>query len=422
MLSDSHDPLRILPLEIVGIIFEHLILRDRMICLAVSKSWNILLQSTKTLWTTLYTSRTCLHIPLKALENYLRRSNYAVDSALLHLRSFGNKPNVRYLMDTCHGLKDFRIYGEGSLVQSQAAVLATARGIQKLHILQRIHTNFSIMILAIKACRKTLREAKFFCVTGYDNESETLWPKMNALTSIYLDLCNNGYIKFSDLIVAAPNLRSTVIVNCPSTDGFRLDMTLWHDLERLDLTNTRLNCYPKLPPRIKHLILDGSCDLCFSSIIDDGIYSLPFLETFSFQHNKIDISCIFTITDSCIRAKNLKTLRLGGIEISYPSDNFLRDYFPPSPTVEELSMSQLWSWDEDVIEVIKLYPNLKKVDLSDNQITKITIKELVHIGVKSIIIDECSGVDSETVDMARAEGVYVSQRFTDESTSSFGQS
>ncbi|CAD6500960.1 BgTH12-06666 [Blumeria graminis f. sp. triticale] len=403
-------------------VFQNLAMRDKMICLAVSKSWNNFLECTKTLWTTLYTSRACQPISLKALEQYLKRSDSTVDNALLHLESFADKANMEYLTNTCHRLIDLRIHGEGTLSQSQAAFLATAKGIQKLHLSQDTQVTCQTMVFISDICRQTLKEAKFLHVKEKEIRAVTSWPRMNALTSIHMDFVGFCALNLSKLIEATPKIRSAAINDCQSHETSRLDMTPWPNLERLVLTKTKIYYFPKLPPGLKHLILDGSCNLYPSSIDDDNsIFSLPFLETFSFQDNNIDIPQIFAITESCIRANNLKIIRLGGIAIPYPSDNSLCDYFPASSTVEELSMKELDMWDEDATEIIKLYPSLKKIDLSNTQITKATVMELVDRGVESIIINDCDKVYSNTVKMARAKGVYVSYKFIDDTDSTSGE-
>ncbi|EPQ63831.1 hypothetical protein BGT96224_A20190 [Blumeria graminis f. sp. tritici 96224] len=415
MLSRHFDPVMSLPLEVVGMIFEYLTMRERVLCLAVSKSWNILLESARSLWTTVYTTRECQPIPLKALKEYLRRSRFTVDSALIHRISFADIPNMEYLMDKCHGLRDLSIYGDGSFCQSLGTNLASAKGIQKLHLSQKTPVSVPTMIMALNACRNTIREAKLLCVTGNNGESISSWPEMNSLTRIHLDFCNNGYIKILGLIQVTPNICSAVINNCQSQDDSPLDLTLWPNLETLDLTETQLEYFPKLPLSLKHLVLDGSCDVYYTDKYGIDIYPLPLLETLSFQYCRIDGPSISTLTESCIRANNLKILLLGGVEGPYPLDHPFSDLFPASATVEELSMSAMDLLDEEVIEITKFYPSLKKVDLSYNDITAITINELVKIGVKFINIDECSNVNSDTVEMARAEGVYVSHEFIDDS-------
>ncbi|CCU76345.1 F-box/TPR repeat containing protein pof3 [Blumeria hordei DH14] len=422
MVSKNHDPVRLLPSEIVAIVFNNLAMRDKLICLAVSKSWNNFLESTKTVWTTLYISRACQPIKIKALSKYLNRSDFTVHNALLHLESFANKSHMTHLMDTCHGLIDLGIYGKGTFSPSQASVLARATGIQKLCLSQDTQVLRQTMFSMLEYCCKTLKEAKFLHLTDKATSSKPSWPKMNGLTSIHLDITSYCALDLSKLIEATPNIQSAEINNCYPYNTSRLDMTLWPDLERLALTKTSIDYFPKLPSGLKHLILDNSCSFHLDCIDeDDDIFSLPLLETVSLENNNIDISYIFAITESCIRANNLKTLRLGAFDIPYTSDESLCDNFPASSTVEELSLRDLDMLDDNVLTIIELYPSLKKINLSFTLITEVTVKELVDRGVESMIINDCDKVCDEIIKEVREKGVYISHTFMDDTTSSCGE-
>ncbi|CAD6500958.1 BgTH12-06659 [Blumeria graminis f. sp. triticale] len=409
--QNSNDPLRVLPLEIVEIVFKLLNMCERVTCLLVSKDWKNLLESMRYLWTTIDTRYARRPIASRALQAYLRRSNFTVNRALVNLRSFAHERKMKYLMETCRGLRDLRIYGYGYIEKALTNSLAIAGGIQKLHLSESTRVTISTMILSFKACQKTLIEAKFLCVIGVEVVSKQSWPKMNALSSIHMAFCGLCDMELSGLIAAAPNISSVVINKCNLFENLRLDLTLWPKLERLELTETRLTCLPKLPPTLKHLILDDNLQICFRSNNNNGIYSLPLLETFSCESNNIEIVSALQIIDSSIRANNLKILRIGRSQYPPPQLASVSDVFLASSTLEELSITQAPINDDDVVKIVKIYPGLKKVNISYTEITGITVKELVNSGVKSINIDGCLKVSPDAVHMARSQGVFVAHGF-----------
>ncbi|CCU76338.1 hypothetical protein BGHDH14_bghG002353000001001 [Blumeria hordei DH14] len=185
-------------------------------------------------------------------------------------------------------------------------------------------------------------------------------------------------------------------------------MTQWSNLETLDFKNTHVLIFPKLPPSLKHLILDESFSPKHMRRMDEVIYSLPLLETLSLQRNDIEVSTIWEITRSCIQANKLKTLLCGKFDCDSPHETPVHEYLPPSSTLEELSLELAPINDEDILAIIKLYPNLKKINLSQTRVTQISIDALVKAGVKSINLDGCLKVPTRFVAMAREEGVNIS--------------
>ncbi|CCU76339.1 unnamed protein product [Blumeria hordei] len=410
MSSECHDPLEALPFEVAKIIFEQLRMQDLVICLSVSKSWKNLLESMTKLWTTVITTDTCQPITLKDLRSYLRVSNYGVSSALVDLKFFEDESNAKYLMKTCHQLQDIRISGEDQFTTLHAASLAKGSGIQKLYFSPKTIVDVPTMISSLEACKNTIVEADFLCLIEKRSPSKFPWPKMSALRSIHLHFRQRCELELSGLIDATPNIRSFMIYRAYIRDKLRLDMTQWSNLETLDLKKTKLRIFPKLPSSLKRLILEKNYGITFRSNDDNGNYSLPLLETLSIQQNRVEVSTIGEITKSSIQANKLKTLLCGCLGSETKARVKAHEYFPPSSSLEELSLEQLNIGDRDILSIARLYPRLKKINISQTGVSLKGFQELVDIGIKSINIDGCLTVHPRYVMEAIEKGVDVSMK------------
>ncbi|EPQ63832.1 Bgt-3426 [Blumeria graminis f. sp. tritici] len=410
MSSKCQDPLEALPFEVAKVIFEQLRTHDLVICLSVSKSWKNLLESMTNLWTTIITTDKCQPITLKVLRSYLRVSSYSVNRALVGIKFFEDESNVRHLMETCHQLQDVRISGEDQFTISHAASLAKSSGIKKLYFSPKTIIDVPTMISSLEACQKTIEEAEFLCLIEKRSPSKFPWPKMSALRSIHLHFRQRCELELSGLIEATPNIRSFMIYRAYIRDKLRLDMTQWPNLETLDLKKTKLRIFPKLPSSLKHLTLEKNYGLTFRSNDDNGNYSLPLLETFTIQDNKVEVSTIWEITKSCIQANKLKALICGRLSPATPTKADPHEYFPPSSTLEELSLEGFRIGNSEILTIARLYPRLKKINVSQTFISLVGFQELVEIGMKSINIDGSLEVHPRYVEEAEKKGVEVSMK------------
>ncbi|SZF02710.1 unnamed protein product [Blumeria hordei] len=336
MFTEYLDPIKALPFEVVEIIFGLLGMHDLLICLSVSKSWRNLLKSMSSIWTLMIANDEYLPINLKILKTYLSLSNNNINCALVNLRLFKDESIARFLLESCHELQDLRISGEGKFTSFHAASLAIASGIQKLHFSPRTEVTVHTMVSSLEACKNTIVDAKFEHLNSPYTQLKYTWPKLNALTSIHLASRSVCELELPGLIVAAPNIRSFVFYRGRLWGNSRLDMTQWSNLETLDFKNTHVLIFPKLPPSLKHLILDESFSPKHMRRMDEVIYSLPLLETLSLQRNDIEVSTIWEITRSCIQANKLKTLLCGKFGRANSQETPVHEYFPPSSTLEEL--------------------------------------------------------------------------------------
>jgi F-box/TPR repeat protein Pof3 len=195
-----------------------------------------------------------------------------------------------------------------------------------------------------------------------------------------------------------------------ATPTVPLDLRNLKTLESLDLSNTCLQELPILPTTLKHLNLSKMRHLGGHSIGDET-YELPLLESFDCSGTAISRHMVKAVTLQSIKAGKLKKLYMGDRLTEFLPGTAVEDEYPASNSVEELSLASLIIRERRILEVIKLYPNLERLDVSGTKITGVAVKQLVQMGVKWLKLDECSEVSPDAVEYARGKGVDVQFNF-----------
>ncbi|KAI0999099.1 hypothetical protein K3495_g9094 [Podosphaera aphanis] len=407
----TRDPLQYLPIELAQMICEELGMRDRVICLAVSKSWKNFLESIHGLWTLFDTTNARGPITLNALKAHLRRSNYTLSRAIITLRSSMDKRKLTYLFETCKYLNDLKICGNGVIGETLMDSLPAAKNIERLYVSNVTQITLSVVQAALRLCQQTIVDVSFLNIKGSSSGAVT-WPKLDALKSINLrNFSGTVDIDLNSLLLNTPNATKVILNDCVLIPPGTWDLTPWSKLELLDLTNSQLTRLPKLPRTLKHLALDNNPLLFLTFNEEIGPFHLPSLESFSCRTTFIEAKGLLEITRASIEAKNLKKLSIGDRLNAFTSTVPVSEEFPASSTVEELSIAYLHLRDDRTLDILDLYPNLKKIDLSGTYITGITVKALVERGVEWIKLNECHNISHDAIEMARSKGVYVGFQF-----------
>jgi F-box/TPR repeat protein Pof3 len=181
-------------------------------------------------------------------------------------------------------------------------------------------------------------------------------------------------------------------------------------VESLDLSNGNLQEIPNLPATLKHLKLSKMRHMGAHDDVDK-IYELPLLETFDCSGTAISGSLLKAMTLQSIKAGNLKTLYMGDRLVDFAPGTPVEDEFPASNSVEELSIASLIIRERRILEVIKLFPNLQRLDVSGTKVTGVAVKKFVALGIKWLKLDECSEVSPDAVEYARGKDVEVEFNF-----------
>lgn len=189
-----------------------------------------------------------------------------------------------------------------------------------------------------------------------------------------------------------------------------LDLKTLKNIESLDLSNTNLLELPILPPTLKHVRLSKMRHLG-AHAPEDETYELPVLESFDCSGTAISHKVVKAFTLQSIKAAKLKRLYLGDRLTEFLPGTPVEDEYPASNSVEELSLASLIIRERRILEIITLYPNLERLDVSGTKVTGVAVKQLVKMGIRWLKLDECSEVSPDAVDYARGKGVDVQFNF-----------
>ncbi|TQS34173.1 hypothetical protein Golomagni_05453 [Golovinomyces magnicellulatus] len=414
--TKMHDPFHYLPTELLQMIFQKLEFQHLSTCLAVSKRWKCKLESFRNLWTTLDLSRICRPIPIRSLQAFLKRSNYNLQRAFIHLNYFTGERRLRYLFESSPYLSEFYIYGFGEIDENLLRFLPMAKKIETIYASKEIIITGDNVLKALNICHLTLVKVSILAISNYRcRHFFDTWPRLDALKSIILKTCpisspNIMKIEMNKLIQATLNVTTVRLVGFDCQPNNNLDLTAWLHLEELRLEHTQTVRFPKLPPTIRVLALDYNHTEIYRNHENDGLVSLPLLEKLSLKSNHLAPRDLFDITRSCISSNNLKSLIIS--QWIFPSScPPLYEYFPPSTSLEDLSVSDIPLDDNCAVEILKIYPNLKTIDLSHTLISGVTIKALVEKGGITLIrIEACYNVSPDAVDFATHNNTKVIYR------------
>lgn len=178
---------------------------------------------------------------------------------------------------------------------------------------------------------------------------------------------------------------------------------------------------PIFPPTLKYLDISGNLRLGERGIGDDELFEIPLLESFNCESTCFTGALIERITRQSIKSGNLKSLQIGN-RIENPNVRPLGDKYLVSETVEELSMAGMTSGERQVLDTAKLFPNLKKLDVSMTRITGVAVKDFVNMGIKSLKLNECRSISPDAVEYARGKGVQVEFNFPSDRARGFRDS
>jgi F-box/TPR repeat protein Pof3 len=188
-----------------------------------------------------------------------------------------------------------------------------------------------------------------------------------------------------------------------------VDCTPWSKLEHLDLSNTQLRRLPKLPNTLKFLNLSHNF-LLHVGPDDEAPAELPLLETFNCEGTSISSDVLKALTTRSVTNRKLKSLLIGA-RLANPDSGPAEDEYPVSEDLEELSINLMQINDARVLQIIELYPKLRKLDVSGTRVTGVAVRKFVESGITYLKLDECVDVGTDAVDWARGKGVKVDFNF-----------
>lgn len=216
-----------------------------------------------------------------------------------------------------------------------------------------------------------------------------------------------------------PNLISAILPQWKVV-AIAFDLEPWKFLQTLDLTNTQITQFPRLPATLKHLTLSDNPLLTIRSQEELlALTVLPLLETFNCHTTALDATHVMHITSEAITKRNLKKLYIGG-RMNATEKTPVEQEFPSSETVEELSLACLLLTDRRALQIVGLFPNLRKLDMSNTKITGVAVKEFVEKGITSLKLNECDEISTDAIEWARGKGISVEYKFPSQAVAAQG--
>ncbi|PQE21115.1 f-box domain protein [Rutstroemia sp. NJR-2017a WRK4] len=392
------DPLTYLPLELAQMITEELSMRDRVICLAVSKSWKRLLESSHKLWTTLDTSCAKRQLSQKALRAHVKRSNYTIDRVITSQAGI-DAQRLQYLTKYCKKLQYLKICYSGLIGETLLSALPMANNLAHLELSSVCSIKLTAVIDALNMVKDTIEVARFYHVTGARIRN-AVWPRLEALKDLHLTAYEDSG-QIYNLLDVIPNIE-TLSLFAFELRGSEMDLTHLRKLQNLELVNAALPAHPKFPETIKSLDLTSLS--CAERV--DLEMKLPLLESFSCQHSAVSTIAVQTIMKSAINLKQAKI----GFRYDEPATAAT---FPRCQSLEELSLQASLYEEADLIDITTKCPKLQSLNLDDTYITGVAVKHFVGLGIKKLSLNRCNGVSFDAVEYARSKGVQVQYSFRD---------
>jgi len=394
-----------LPLELALMICQNLPMRDRVICLAVSKGWKNVLESSTHLWTTLDTTHARRAVSLRSMKIHFRRSKYTLDRAVITLKAYIDAEKMKFITKTCKNLRELHIAGNGVIGDTLYCGLPGNTALQMISTSHGTEIPLHAVQSVIKACHKSLVDIKFLQIRGSKaGFIPGKWSKSESLRFIHLKAGQDTCLDFDGLRDNTPNATSAILTNWKISANL-VDATAWRYLERLDLTDTQITRLPKLPPTLKHLVLSENPQLNLGPD-EERPTLLPLLEAFACASTSLNSEALKILTAASIKSGSLKRLTIGD-RIVNPNVGLVKEEFPPCETLEELSLASMILNDRTALEIVSLYPNLKMLDISATHITGVAVKAFVSMGLKWLKINECDRISADAVEWARGKDIEI---------------
>ncbi|EPE29442.1 RNI-like protein [Glarea lozoyensis ATCC 20868] len=392
--SKSLDPLQYLPLEIAEMICHNLAVRERVVCLAVSKPWKRLLESSPKLWTTLDTTYAKKNVSLSSLKAYTKRSNYKLDRAILSNRCL------------------VEVRGSTMIGESLKASLPFAQSLESIVLSKNTIIGINSAQQALECCRTTLTHVKFLHLKGSRLAGAGTWPMLPKLKSLCLKAEGDYLLDVSELAKATSGVMSVAL------KGWRLQnihgIEDWTALQDLDLSNTEFSLLPMLPATLRRLILRDSRQLEGFNIPEGKTLSLPLLETFDCAGTPLDSFWVNEVLEASIKHGKLRVLSIGNRLVHEPGHMSAAQWaeeFPLSLTLRELSLAASLLDEAGLMRVVQGYPHLRVLDVSYTNVTGVAVKRFVKSGIKHLKLDECNHISLDAIDWARSQGAHVDFNF-----------
>jgi hypothetical protein len=141
-------------------------------------------------------------ISLFMFRLYLKRSNYALHTAVISGKDSFDGTKMELLTRLCKDLRHLELHGFHLMVDSLVNALPFAQNLRTLIVSNR--TTAKTMLKALQLCSQTLVKAAFLSLDGTLDTTQA-WPMLESMEC--LDIRNGPTPMWADLVCPDPPLR-----------------------------------------------------------------------------------------------------------------------------------------------------------------------------------------------------------------------
>ncbi|ERF72142.1 hypothetical protein EPUS_02933 [Endocarpon pusillum Z07020] len=428
--NKCRDPLTVLPLEIIHMVYRYLDLQEATSCLRVSRLWRNSLLATHCIWNTFDLTGIKIPMIVRHLKACIRRLpnppttvrlNKLTPTAVTHLseylRAHWNNTLEHLSIDLPHllDLDSFR---------------RSARAVKSLHLGVRCPVDFKSVSDLLRSCN-TLRYARFDAILKSRQPSDPIhddlrceWEEKRqktplllahlALTAVFRPWeGDERFIDPSGLFHDLPNLEE---LQCSgfAFRGLDADLSKAKCLRQLILRDCRPQCDLRLPSSLEVLICkETHCPpwpvphplLGFQQHAEN-VQTLFNLKVLEMDLDGRHLSRVFRLIKDSPTA-TLTRLDLSGSDMA---PQHLRSLLAAGKLSQLtfLGLRHIDLLDEHVQSIAVGCPMLEHVEFSGLRITGVAIKELcMRTQIKELRLSACSCISADAIAWARAREITV---------------
>lgn len=407
------DPLKMLPFELVDMIFKYLPFETLMVLQRVSCGWREFLVEYYRSYTVLDFSAAKRTVSKFTIKTYLGRARSAVTKAILKKT---DQETLSAVATRCKKLSELVITPTSGLI-SGSIVNAVKQAINLTILELSCETTSSAVVDIIKysknleslCCRRIIPSSRF----DWDGREIRRLKKL-SLTWYSIDNHYPPYVRstFDQMLEFLPTLEVLELVKSQlGLFPMPPDLSVLSCLETLVLRGTDIWRFPKVPGSLRRLDLSENPSLRYRIDQDDVI---PALDSFSISANPtIDNDELLAILSTTSQNLSLRHLDIGmcpRIDADYL--NWLLDA-GLGDNLEFFSLHGNPTFGDQLTRELGRLRNLKRLDIGNTKISSIGVSNLLYQGdskLEWLGLDYCPNVMRDAITLATSMGVRASHK------------
>ncbi|KAG8533700.1 uncharacterized protein KY384_001441 [Bacidia gigantensis] len=414
------DPLKVLPHELMLILFSYLDFVDIINTSRVCRVWRHAVGSNPDLWMNLDFSSAKRPINFKTVQNYIKRSAFKATRLSTSRAANDMQKTVCYVASRCRSLEEVT-FNTPLVSESLSKAIPLLSNLRKLVLSPSSETSMSIFTEVLLRCPCL---EHFVCIIDTRYGGSEVLDRLKELPVLEtLSMSSKGPVrmqlepKFFKKLQAVRNLslRNWELWNSVAGEKFSFGID---SLQSLNLTSCNMRTFIGLPTSIRELYLNDWDYTAFNTPTN-----LPKLERLVMTGNHANLQSLQNLLDT--KPDNLLYLDLSNNVV--PREIFLR--LLDAGCFDNLEMLVLnavqffqderdygrFAVDDRFVEtLVHKLEHLKRFELAHSVVTGVSVKLLVNEmkeTLEFLRLDRCPKVSKDAVDWARNQGVQVSYTF-----------